>query len=95
MGFKVMGARKKFNVKFPDLYASKDNPDAEAFNCVQRGHQNTLEVKRVGSVSCWCAMYNLIYQCSGCLSGQGYPAYIILQALSALEYPAASAGLGM
>eukprot|EP00201_Polytomella_parva_P007361 CAMPEP_0175078842 /NCGR_PEP_ID=MMETSP0052_2-20121109/24415_1 /TAXON_ID=51329 ORGANISM="Polytomella parva, Strain SAG 63-3" /NCGR_SAMPLE_ID=MMETSP0052_2 /ASSEMBLY_ACC=CAM_ASM_000194 /LENGTH=120 /DNA_ID=CAMNT_0016348953 /DNA_START=150 /DNA_END=512 /DNA_ORIENTATION=+ len=47
MGFKVGQARKKFNIKYPHLYADKDNCPNEKnrneFNCVQRGHQNSLE----------------------------------------------------
>ncbi|GFR40035.1 hypothetical protein Agub_g573, partial [Astrephomene gubernaculifera] len=47
MAFKVMQARKKYDVKYPALYATpEDCPNAEyrkAFNCVQRGHQNSLE----------------------------------------------------
>ncbi|KAK9909243.1 hypothetical protein WJX75_009377 [Coccomyxa subellipsoidea] len=44
MTFNVARARKKFNVKYPALYADKtENKDAELFNCVQRGHQNSLE----------------------------------------------------
>ncbi|KAK9814815.1 hypothetical protein WJX72_011943 [[Myrmecia] bisecta] len=44
MGFKVIDARRRYKVKFPNLYANKSHPDAHAFNCVQRGHQNTLEI---------------------------------------------------
>ncbi|GAB4821870.1 hypothetical protein N2152v2_008916 [Parachlorella kessleri] len=37
-------ARKQYKVFYPALYADKaHNKDADAFNCVQRGHQNTLE----------------------------------------------------
>lgn len=43
----VMSARKKFGVSYPDLYATPENcPNKEnrqTFNCVQRGHQNSLE----------------------------------------------------
>eukprot|EP01023_Acetabularia_acetabulum_P059222 TRINITY_DN71157_c0_g1_i1.p2 TRINITY_DN71157_c0_g1~~TRINITY_DN71157_c0_g1_i1.p2 ORF type:complete len:151 (-),score=17.36 TRINITY_DN71157_c0_g1_i1:352-804(-) len=48
MSLKVGAARKKYGVKYPNLYANKDNCSSEenikAFNCVQRGHQNSLEV---------------------------------------------------
>ena len=41
---RVMGARKKFNVQYPNLYAVPGyHKDADAFNRVQRGHQNVLE----------------------------------------------------
>jgi len=44
---RVLGARKKAGVKYPQLYAEKkladSNPDAMNFNCVQRAHQQTLE----------------------------------------------------
>lgn len=47
MAGKVIKARKAHNVKYPDLYATKENcADATAmkkFNCVQRAHQNSLE----------------------------------------------------
>jgi glutathione S-transferase len=43
----VIGARKKYGIKYPDLYATKENqPDDKKrmmFNCTQRGHQNSLE----------------------------------------------------
>ena len=41
---RCLQARKQYKVFYPALYADKaHNKDADAFNCVQRGHQNTLE----------------------------------------------------
>jgi len=40
---KVMKARKEFDVQYPSLYAEGSSAKAKAFNCVQRGHQNSLE----------------------------------------------------
>lgn len=42
-GIKVALARKKFDVKYPTLYAESSHKHAKAFNCVQRAHQQTLE----------------------------------------------------
>eukprot|EP01123_Difflugia_compressa_P010641 TRINITY_DN3942_c0_g1_i1.p1 TRINITY_DN3942_c0_g1~~TRINITY_DN3942_c0_g1_i1.p1 ORF type:complete len:218 (-),score=14.25 TRINITY_DN3942_c0_g1_i1:186-779(-) len=43
MGFSVVKARGTFNVPWPNLYADKSHKYANEFNCVQRGHQQTLE----------------------------------------------------
>nr|QPM92676.1 microsomal Glutathione S-transferase [Procambarus clarkii] len=43
MGVKVMKARETYKVEYPALYASESNAEGKKFNCVQRGHQNTLE----------------------------------------------------
>ncbi|XP_043696354.1 microsomal glutathione S-transferase 3-like [Telopea speciosissima] len=47
MAFQVGKARKKYKVFYPALYAESDNKDANLFNCVQRGHQNSLEIMPV------------------------------------------------
>ncbi len=44
MAVPVMMARKKFNVQYPNLYATPGfHKNADAFNRVQRGHQNMYE----------------------------------------------------
>ncbi|VFQ93530.1 unnamed protein product [Cuscuta campestris] len=48
MAIQVVKARKKYNVSYPAMYASEaENKDAKLFNCVQRGHQNSLELMPV------------------------------------------------
>ena len=46
-----MKARKKYDVQYPNLYAPAGNKNADAFNRVQRGHQNYLE-----SINSYCVM---------------------------------------
>jgi glutathione S-transferase len=44
MGGQVMKARDAFNVPYPNAYATPGvHKEADAFNRVQRGHQNALE----------------------------------------------------
>lgn len=46
--FRVIGARAKYNVPWPTLYATKSGKDenkfADEFNCYQRAHQQSLEL---------------------------------------------------
>jgi len=45
MGIQVGKARRKDKVSYPTMYAvESENKDAKLFNCIQRGHQNSLEV---------------------------------------------------
>ncbi|KVI03016.1 microsomal glutathione S-transferase 3-like [Cynara cardunculus var. scolymus] len=45
MQIQVGRARKKYNVPYPILYATEaDSKDYKIYNCIQRGHQNSLEV---------------------------------------------------
>lgn len=44
IGGSVMAARKKYDVQYPNLYATPGyHKDADAFNRVQRGHQHIFE----------------------------------------------------
>ena len=44
IGGKVMGARKTYNVQYPNLYATPGyHKSADEFNRVQRGHQHIFE----------------------------------------------------
>ncbi|KAK1264169.1 hypothetical protein QJS04_geneDACA021222 [Acorus gramineus] len=44
MTLQVGKARKKYKVFYPTMYAvESENKEAKLFNCVQRGHQNSLE----------------------------------------------------
>merc|ERR1719251_363369 len=47
LGVQVGQARRKYGVKYPDMYAdvntAKNQKNAKLFNCIQRAHQNSLE----------------------------------------------------
>ncbi|GAA0185852.1 hypothetical protein Leryth_024335 [Lithospermum erythrorhizon] len=48
MAFQVGHARRKYKVPYPTMYAIEaENKDAKLFNCVQRGHQNSIELMPV------------------------------------------------
>jgi hypothetical protein len=45
MAWQVGNARKRYKVFYPTMYAlESENSQAKLFNCVQRGHQNNLEL---------------------------------------------------
>ncbi|KAF0910221.1 hypothetical protein E2562_001417 [Oryza meyeriana var. granulata] len=45
MSMQVGKARRKYKVFYPTMYAiESENKDAKLFNCVQRGHQNSIEM---------------------------------------------------
>ncbi|KAJ3672907.1 hypothetical protein LUZ60_006281 [Juncus effusus] len=48
MGIQVGKARRKYKVPYPTMYVTEtENKDAKLFNCVQRGHQNSIEFMAV------------------------------------------------
>ncbi|CAF1390448.1 unnamed protein product [Rotaria magnacalcarata] len=44
MGVNVMKARKRYNIEYPKLYTVESDQESKTFNCIQRGHQHSLEV---------------------------------------------------
>ena len=40
---RVMRAREEHGVRYPALYAPENHEKKKQFDCVQRGHQNTIE----------------------------------------------------
>ncbi|KAL6223583.1 hypothetical protein ACLB2K_006967 [Fragaria x ananassa] len=82
MAAQVGMARKKYKVFYPTMYASEsDNKDAKVFNCVQRGHQNCLEMMPLFFVflvlgglrhPCIAAVLGLLYTVSRYFYFKGY-----------------------
>ncbi|KAK4274972.1 hypothetical protein QN277_018123 [Acacia crassicarpa] len=82
MAFLVGKARKKYKVFYPTLYASEsENKDAKLFNCVQRGHQNSLEMMpmffmlmALGGLNhpCICTALGVVYTVSRYFYFTGY-----------------------
>ena len=82
MAAQVGMARKKYKVFYPTMYASEsDNKDAKVFNCVQRGHQNSLEMMPLFFVflvlgglrhPCIAAVLGLLYTVSRYFYFKGY-----------------------
>jgi len=77
LAMKVMQARKKYDVKYPTLYSDK----CDDFNCVQRAHQNTLEVYPQFLVFLLLAgiqaprlsaVFGLVFLCGRFMYAQGY-----------------------
>nr|VDD11947.1 unnamed protein product [Brassica rapa] len=72
----------KYKVAYPTLYATEsENKDAKLFNCVQRGHQNSLEMMPMyfllmilGGMKhpCICTALGLLYNVSRFFYFKGY-----------------------
>ena len=73
MGGAVMAARKKFDVGYPNLYATPGHhKHADEFNRVQRGHQNMFE--SLPTVMCMTLLGGLKYPLTNAI---GYCLYLL------------------
>lgn len=82
MAAQVGRARKRFKVPYPTLYAlESENKEAKLFNCVQRGHQNSLEMMPIffmlmilGGLRhpCTCAVFGALYTVTRFFYFKGY-----------------------
>ena len=70
MSVAVGKARKKYKVAYPALYADASNKDAATFNCVQRGHQNSLE--NLAAFNTLLLLSGLRYPVSAAIAGTIY-----------------------
>lgn len=70
MAFVVIKARKKFSVKYPQMYADESNKNAAEFNCIQRAHQNSLE--NLASFYAFLGLAGFRYPISGAVAGAAY-----------------------
>lgn len=77
-----MAARKKFNVMYPNLYATPGyHKQADEFNRVQRGHQNSFELMTTFTVTSLLgglkypiatSVYGVLFSLGNCLYLLGY-----------------------
>lgn len=82
MAGKVMQARKNFNVLYPNMYATPGfHKEADAFNRVQRGHQNSFEMITTFTITSLlgglkypiaCSVYGVFFSLGNCLYLMGY-----------------------
>lgn len=82
MGGTVMKAREKYDVPYPNLYATPGyHKEADAFNRVQRGHQNMFELMSTFSLMTLigglkypiaCSVYSTLYNVGSVLFQKGY-----------------------
>jgi len=82
MGGKVMAARKEFNVQYPNLYATPGyHKNADDFNRVQRGHQNSFEMITTFTVASLLgglkypianSVFGVLFSLGNCLYLKGY-----------------------